>query len=129
MDTLALRSKTVFYIVQSVRREPRTELDFILAVRPAALFGRTSDQSKTIVGQAAVFYIVQTVATGSVQSRPPVFVDWMKTVSPVRGSSRLPSTNTSARSVLIRHPVMNSLSPTRKNIQNSYLDPSHTIDR
>ena len=35
---------------------------------------------------------VQTVWTGSVQSRPPVFVDWMKTVSPVRGFSRLQST-------------------------------------
>jgi hypothetical protein len=35
---------------------------------------------------------VQTVWTGSVQSRPPVFLDWIKTVRPVRGFSGLQST-------------------------------------
>jgi hypothetical protein len=33
---------TVFYILRSVRPEPRTGLDCILAVRPEGIFGRTA---------------------------------------------------------------------------------------
>jgi hypothetical protein len=48
-----VRNGSVFYIVQSVRPEPRTGLDYLLAVRPEAVFGRTSPK-KSSAGRTAV---------------------------------------------------------------------------
>jgi hypothetical protein len=72
---------------------------------------------------------VQTVWTGSVQSRPPVFLDWIKTVRPVRGFSGLQST---AKTRILQPgrylpgtmwDYSYPLSPT------TYLDPNRTINR
>ena len=68
----------MLYIIQSVRPEPRTGLN---------LSSPSGGSVRTSVLHSPVRTAVQTVWTGSGQSRPLVFLDCMKTVRPVRGFS------------------------------------------